>query len=358
MFLVYFRFLDNKDDIAKVRKCFAGLWSLDDAETVRSAVEKPDLFVLKPQREGGGNNIYGDSVRETLVRVQKEGMEKLAAYILMQRIFPTAVPSFLVREGIWHQDKAISELGTALTEVDASGGTELFHSTARKGSRTGERDRLTFVKALGESGVDRYYREEEKTKPAALDDPAHLPLLLPPTLPSIKNGCDSSVSQRAKARSAKGCRSASLSSGIIEQKGRPQALLLLLPSPPQIGLRVSSTCLVSGKATTAPPPGSERRILWASEGRLGWSPRHFLNLLNSYGKELGMDSERVPRNMGVSGFAEALAKAWNEYNNISAVVTVVVQNEERNMYDQHWLAAVLKEKYPCTLFISRLCLTL
>ncbi|XP_074585177.1 glutathione synthetase, chloroplastic-like [Curcuma longa] len=105
------RFLDNKDDIAKVRKCFAGLWSLDDADAVRSAVEKPDLFVLKPQREGGGNNIYGDSVRETLVRLQKEGMEELAAYILMQRIFPTSVPSFLVREGIWHQDNAISELG-------------------------------------------------------------------------------------------------------------------------------------------------------------------------------------------------------------------------------------------------------
>lgn len=25
---------------------------------------------------------------------------------------------------------------------------------------------------------------------------------------------------------------------------------------------------------------------------------------------------------------------------------VVVQSEERNMYDQHWLCSVLKEKYP------------
>lgn len=29
-----------------------------------------------------------------------------------------------------------------------------------------------------------------------------------------------------------------------------------------------------------------------------------------------MDSKRVPENMAVSGFAEALANAWNEYNNI------------------------------------------
>lgn len=57
MFHVYFRFLGNKDDIAKVRKCFAGLWSLDDADAVGSAVEKPDLFVLKPQREGGGTSL-------------------------------------------------------------------------------------------------------------------------------------------------------------------------------------------------------------------------------------------------------------------------------------------------------------
>jgi len=48
------RFLDNKEDIAKLRKSFAGLWSLDNEEIVKSAIEKPDLFVLKPQREGGG----------------------------------------------------------------------------------------------------------------------------------------------------------------------------------------------------------------------------------------------------------------------------------------------------------------
>jgi len=46
-------FLDNKEDIAKLCKSFVGLWSLDNEGIVRSAIEKPDLFVLKPQREGG-----------------------------------------------------------------------------------------------------------------------------------------------------------------------------------------------------------------------------------------------------------------------------------------------------------------
>lgn len=48
------RFLENKDDIAKVRKCFAGLWSLDDSNIIKDAIERPGLYVMKPQREGGG----------------------------------------------------------------------------------------------------------------------------------------------------------------------------------------------------------------------------------------------------------------------------------------------------------------
>ncbi|KAL5701608.1 Glutathione synthetase [Ranunculus cassubicifolius] len=105
------RFLDDKDDIAKLRKCFAGLWSLDDTKIMNDVTEHPESFVLKPQREGGGNNIYGEDVKETLIKLQKEGGEELAAYILMQRIFPTALPSFLVINGLVHQDYAISELG-------------------------------------------------------------------------------------------------------------------------------------------------------------------------------------------------------------------------------------------------------
>ncbi|CAM0874052.1 unnamed protein product [Alopecurus aequalis] len=105
------RFLDNEEDIAKLRKCFAGLWSLDNEEIVKSAIEKPDLFVLKPQREGGGNNLYGHDLRETLIRLQDEEGEALAAYILMQRIFPRASLTQLVQGGVCFEDLTISELG-------------------------------------------------------------------------------------------------------------------------------------------------------------------------------------------------------------------------------------------------------
>ncbi|XP_020178188.1 glutathione synthetase, chloroplastic isoform X3 [Aegilops tauschii subsp. strangulata] len=105
------RFLDNEEDIAKLRKCFAGLWSLDNEEIVKSAIEKPDLFVLKPQREGGGNNLYGHDLRETLIRLKNEQGEALAAYILMQRIFPRASLTQLVQGGVCFEELSISELG-------------------------------------------------------------------------------------------------------------------------------------------------------------------------------------------------------------------------------------------------------
>ncbi|KAF3335879.1 Glutathione synthetase [Carex littledalei] len=70
------------------------------------------------------------------------------------------------------------------------------------------------------------------------------------------------------------------------------------------------------------------------------------NLLGHYGKDLGLDFRNVPENPAVSQFAGSLAKAWSEYNDSSSVVMVVVQDEERNMYDQYWLSTVLKDKYP------------
>lgn len=67
----------------------AGLWGLDNlddpqtAEVLQQAEEQPDVFVLKPQREGGGNNLYGADAQQKL-RTRKG----LSAYILMQRIRP------------------------------------------------------------------------------------------------------------------------------------------------------------------------------------------------------------------------------------------------------------------------------
>lgn len=58
------RFVDA-DVASELRGCFAGLWSLDDItdnetqKVIKQAIASPGDFILKPQREGGGNNLYG-----------------------------------------------------------------------------------------------------------------------------------------------------------------------------------------------------------------------------------------------------------------------------------------------------------
>lgn len=105
------RFLQDKEAVARVRESFAGLWSLDadiNGQVIEEAIAKPEGFVLKPQREGGGNNIYGEDVASTLKKLKPE---ELAAYVLMQRIFPAVSTSYLVRDGVWKTAKTVSELG-------------------------------------------------------------------------------------------------------------------------------------------------------------------------------------------------------------------------------------------------------
>nr|GEW66037.1 transcription repressor MYB5-like [Tanacetum cinerariifolium] len=40
-------FLDNKDDIPKLRECFVILWHQDDTEAIKNAVEQPEAYVMK-----------------------------------------------------------------------------------------------------------------------------------------------------------------------------------------------------------------------------------------------------------------------------------------------------------------------
>jgi len=63
---------------------------------------------MKPQREGGGNNIYGQAVADAL---QTMTQEDLKAFILMERIFPPSQAATLVREGALLNDVTLCELG-------------------------------------------------------------------------------------------------------------------------------------------------------------------------------------------------------------------------------------------------------
>ncbi|KAL3092879.1 hypothetical protein niasHT_030068 [Heterodera trifolii] len=76
--------------IVELRASFAGMWGLgnEDEDTkniINDAIENPGNYVLKPSKEGGGNNTWGDEIAEKLKAFTKKQLE---AHILMQRLKP------------------------------------------------------------------------------------------------------------------------------------------------------------------------------------------------------------------------------------------------------------------------------
>lgn len=78
----------------------------DDA--VQLAIHNMHDFVLKPQREGGGNNLYREQLRDTLTALKPS---QRAAYVLMERILCTPARNIMVRNGKWCGCDVVSELG-------------------------------------------------------------------------------------------------------------------------------------------------------------------------------------------------------------------------------------------------------
>lgn len=108
------RFLPNdKKAVEKIRGIFTGLYELND-KSIAMARKSPERYVIKPQREGGGNNIYGDDINPFLDKIV--GTEEQNAYIVMDRISPPVTTNYMVRplsaDGFGATlVKTISELG-------------------------------------------------------------------------------------------------------------------------------------------------------------------------------------------------------------------------------------------------------
>ena len=77
------------------------------------ALSEPERFVLKPQREGGGNNVYGKDIIDVLGKI-KDSKER-SAYILMDRIIPPVQLNYMLRPGrgsaMYEPVDVVSELG-------------------------------------------------------------------------------------------------------------------------------------------------------------------------------------------------------------------------------------------------------
>jgi glutathione synthase len=105
------RFLD-RNQAQQLHLCFAKMYSLGCDEegdsNTRMAREHPADYVMKPQREGGGNNIYDMDIPISLNRLT---WEERSTYILMEKIRAPRFRTILLREGQSLEEDAISELG-------------------------------------------------------------------------------------------------------------------------------------------------------------------------------------------------------------------------------------------------------
>ena len=102
------RFLSPSEGADAVRDSWVRMWALEGGadEAVRRAHE----LVLKPQREGGGNNIYRDAIPPFVAQLP---VRERAAWIAMELIRPPhGVGAHLVRSGKGRmRASVVSELG-------------------------------------------------------------------------------------------------------------------------------------------------------------------------------------------------------------------------------------------------------
>ncbi len=58
----------SKEEAELISRCLAKMWNFEDVSQQKQLIEQTETgnYVLKPNREGGGNNIYGKNVMNKL----------------------------------------------------------------------------------------------------------------------------------------------------------------------------------------------------------------------------------------------------------------------------------------------------
>ncbi|KAK6354890.1 hypothetical protein TWF696_004021 [Orbilia brochopaga] len=127
------RFVKDEAIANRIYSTFASIYPLDTSpaglHARKLAFEHPAKYVLKPQREGGGNNIYREKIPEFLKSIDEETWP---SYILMELIQPPEVDNIVMRGGEMMQGKVVGELGvygTVIWKDGDDGGVEVVHNS-------------------------------------------------------------------------------------------------------------------------------------------------------------------------------------------------------------------------------------
>lgn len=108
------RFVKSTDDMSGLEQTFTNIFPLDDtpaglaARKIATDPEQCKGYVLKPQREGGGNNTYRTAIPPFLASIPETHWK---SYILMEIIMPPPVHNLILRNGNVEQGGVICELG-------------------------------------------------------------------------------------------------------------------------------------------------------------------------------------------------------------------------------------------------------
>jgi glutathione synthase len=131
------RFIPNSAaHILNVEKTFTNIYPLDSTPLglfARKTALDPELckgYVLKPQREGGGNNIYRSAIPDFLKSLPETHWK---SYILMEIITPPPVHNIILRNGVIEEGGVICELGIYGTCLWDSETKEILHNEGGEG---------------------------------------------------------------------------------------------------------------------------------------------------------------------------------------------------------------------------------
>jgi glutathione synthase len=122
---------DSQNEIEELEKTFTNIYPLDESPAgleARKLATDPEhckAYVLKPQREGGGNNIYRTAIPPFLKSLPETHWK---SYILMEIITPPPVHNTILRNGVLEQGGVICELGVYGTCLWDQGTKEVIHN--------------------------------------------------------------------------------------------------------------------------------------------------------------------------------------------------------------------------------------
>ena len=110
------RFMETDPYSDRIQQTFADIFPLDATPAGQHAIqlatdpERAVKYVLKPQREGGGNNVYGANI-PAFLKSLGEDRQKWRAHILMELIESPPRRNSILRNGVIKTGEVIGELG-------------------------------------------------------------------------------------------------------------------------------------------------------------------------------------------------------------------------------------------------------